>query len=126
VAGRIGMLPRRSVDQLDRYVWVFDLNTLMGSPPTDPNLAAQVIVVEDQGVEFGLLVNELHGVPELTESQITPVPRLPGEHSILASRLIRTNQGRLLIQVLDIARIHALLGADTRLEHPALLPDLVA
>jgi chemotaxis signal transduction protein len=111
--GRVGMLARRQEGQVQRYVWVFDLQQLLlGQAPAAHDDDAQVIVVEHGGRQFGLLVQALHGVPEFDRASIVAAPPTPGP--ALVQRLIKAQAGALLIQVLDPAALwHALGGGST-------------
>jgi chemotaxis signal transduction protein len=68
-----------------------------------------VIVVRHEGQDIGLLVDELHGVPEFSASQIVPTPFAAGSDGLLVKRVIQANGGRLLIQALDVAQLFACL-----------------
>jgi chemotaxis signal transduction protein len=125
VPHRVGMLARRRDGQVQSYVWVFDLNGLVGGAPSPLDDNAQVIVVEHLGRQVGLLVHELHGVPEFDAAQIVPAPLAAGGEAVLVSRVIKAQGGRLLIPVLDIAQLLARLG-DQPVPHAAPQTDCQA
>ncbi len=100
-AWRVGALARRHEGRVRGYVWVFDLQALLGGPPVLRREQDHVIVFRHRGTEFGLLVTDLHGVPAFHEQQIVPPPAFAGDRNPLVSHLIRANGGQLLIQVID-------------------------
>lgn len=104
-AWRVGALARRHEGRVQGYVWVFDLQALLGGPPVLRREQDHVIVFRCRGTEFGLLVTDLHGVPAFSEAQIVPPPAFTGDRHPLVSHLIRANGGRLLIQVIDPHRL---------------------
>lgn len=93
---------------------MFDLFGLLGLPESE-QLGSQVIVFQHQGVEVGLLVGDLHAVPAFEAQQISQAPALPGSGSQVISHLIRANQGKLLIQLLDPNALAARLKPETML-----------
>ena len=60
------------------------------------------------GAEPGLLVDDLHSVQQFDAADMTESPLGSGE-TTLAPRLIKANQGNLLIQEIDIGRLFARL-----------------
>jgi chemotaxis signal transduction protein len=119
---RVGTLARRSNGGVTGFVWVFDLGHMLRGRPSERGQDSQVIVIRHGGVEVGLLVNELHGVPAFPPHEITELPFLgEAEHS-LVTRVIRANKGELLIQCLDVTRLVARLSrrAATGIDEPAM------
>lgn len=110
LAHRVGMLARRREGRVEGYVWVFDLAALLGHRPAARHDAQQVVVVRHRGVEVGLLVSELHGVPAFADTQVSRAPQLGGGAPRLVAQLIQANAGRLMIQVLDVDRLFDRLG----------------
>ncbi|OWW19452.1 chemotaxis protein CheW [Noviherbaspirillum denitrificans] len=108
-AERIGVLAQQRVGESSNFVWVFDLRHLMRGKPSDIGSASQVVVVRHNGQDIGLLVDELHGVPEFGDAQIVPTPFAASPDGLLVKQVIRANEGRLLIQALDIAQLFACL-----------------
>lgn len=100
-AWRVGALARRHEGRVQGYVWVFDLQALLGGPPVRRREQDHVIVFRHRGTEFGLLVTDLHGVPAFNDTQIVPPPAFAGDRNPLVSHLIRANGGQVLIQVID-------------------------
>src|SRR5690606_6976260 len=68
-AERIGLLALNHENESRRFVWVFDLGHLMRGTKSEIDSSSQVIVIERDGKSIGLLVSELHGVPEFQPSQ---------------------------------------------------------
>lgn len=101
-AYRLGTLALRQNGQPDRYVWVHDLQSLvLGRPGMDPS-NQQVIVVRHNGRELGLLVQALHGVPEFEGPAILDLASHGGTSTPCIHRLIKANDGKLLIPVFDM------------------------
>lgn len=99
---RIGLLAltREGADQ--ESVWVFDLGYLLQGQPTRIRKSSQVVILRHGAQTMGLLVDELHGVPEFSETQIFPSPFANDHEPALVKRLIKANGGELLVQVLDV------------------------
>ncbi len=99
---RIGLLAltRASADQ--ESVWVFDLGYLLRGQPTRILKSSQVVILRRGTQTMGLLVDELHGVPEFSEAHIFDMPFASDRESTLVKRLIKANDGELLIQLLDV------------------------
>lgn len=108
-AERIGVLARQRTGEPTEFVWVFDLRHLTRGKPTAIGAASQVVVVRHEGQDIGLLVEELHGVPEFQPSQIVATPFAAKPDGLLVKQVIRANEGRLLIQALDVAQLFACL-----------------
>ncbi|WP_428422515.1 chemotaxis protein CheW [Methylibium sp.] len=117
VPHRIGMLARRREGRVEGYLWAFDLGSLLSGRPTGVSDTSQVVVLRHQEVEIGLLVSELHGVPAFAAQRITRAPQLGGGAQALVSHLIKANEGRLMIQVLDVARLFTRLGITKDVPH---------
>jgi chemotaxis signal transduction protein len=105
---RIGVLALEREGGERKFVWVFDLAMMMHGVPTPMEGGSQVIVVDYQGRDVGLLVGELHGVPEFQPAQIVPTPFGQSE-GLLVKQVIKANGGRLLIQSMDVAQLFACL-----------------
>lgn len=110
---RVGMLARQREGRIVKYLWVFDLFTLLGLP-TSEDRASQVIVLRHGGLEVGLLVGDLHAVPAFEPQQLSPAPALGGSQQGLVSHLVRANGGKLLIQLLDPAALAERLRAEAQ------------
>jgi chemotaxis signal transduction protein len=110
--GCIGLLALEQDDEDFATVWVFDLGRLIrGTTNAGPRNGGLVIILRSGDERVGLLVDELHGVPEFRADQIFKSPFGMGSASAPVKRLIKANDGNLLIQVLDV---DALLEAATR------------
>ena len=77
-AWRVGALARRHEGCVQGYVWVFDLQALLGGPPVLRREQDHVIVFRYRGTEFGLLVTDLHGVPAFSERADRAAARVCG------------------------------------------------
>jgi chemotaxis signal transduction protein len=110
-AERIGILAL-SHDTSKRFVWVFDLGHLMRGHPSEINSASQVIIVKRGEHSIGLLVSELHAVPEFQPSQITPTPLAAPDSGMLVTEVIQANRGNLLIQSINIDHLFAVLNGE--------------
>jgi chemotaxis signal transduction protein len=110
---RVGVVAHHRAGESDSFVWVFDLRFLMYGVPSEIDSASQVILVSHQGRDIGLLVDELHEVPEFAASQIVPMPLATAADGLLVKKVIQANEGRVLIQALDVAQLYASLRAQT-------------
>ena len=100
---RIGMLLPHGEALASQFVWVFDLGRLLHGQASAIHSSSQVIIVRHAGQTLGLLIDELHGVPEFSERQIQPLPLgRAAEDTRLVKRLIRADNGRVLIQLLEV------------------------
>ncbi|MDQ7968719.1 MAG: chemotaxis protein CheW [Oxalicibacterium faecigallinarum] len=107
---RIGIMALRHEDEGKRFVWVFDLGHLMRGYKSEINSASQVVIVKRGNKSIGLLVSELHGVPEFQASQITPTPLAAPDTGMLVTHVIQANRGELLIQAVNIDHLFAVLN----------------
>ncbi|GGI55135.1 chemotaxis protein CheW [Oxalicibacterium solurbis] len=120
---RIGLLALNHENESRRFVWVFDLGHLMRGTKSEIDSSSQVIVIERDGKSIGLLVSELHGVPEFQSSQIVPTPLAAPETGMLVTEVIQANRGELLIQVINIDHLFAVLNDE---EIPAAAMKIAA
>ena len=104
-------------------IWVFDLGYLVRGESSIIDSSSQVLIAQHEGQSFGLLVSELHGVPEFSASQITPTPLASMSEGMLIPQVIKANDGRLLIQAIDIACLFRLLNVGEVLEESQSLQD---
>ncbi|RJX30366.1 MAG: chemotaxis protein CheW [Oxalobacter sp.] len=86
----------------NEVIWVFDLGHLIRGTQSVIDSTSQVLVVQYGGYKVGLLVTELHGVPEFSAAQIVPTPLAQLTDGMLVPSVIKANNGRLLIQAIDI------------------------
>ena len=93
----------------DEVIWVFDMGQLIRGTPSVIDSSSQVMVVQHGGYKVGLLVSELHGVPEFSADQIVPTPLAHLTDGMLVPRVIKANKGQLLIQAIDIACLFNLM-----------------
>lgn len=108
---RVGMLTPKA-EGSHNFIWVFDLSLLLRQQATSPNGGGQIVVVRLGGTVIGLLVDELHGVPEFTDDKIIPSPFAAGGKASLIHRFIKAGGGKTLIAVLDTDALNAqLFGA---------------
>ena len=97
---RVGVLAQQHIDDDKKYVWVYDLGYLIRGTPSVMDSASQVIIVRYGSHTLGLLVSELHGVPQFDPSLIIPSP-IAGK--ALITHVIKANDGQLLIQSVNTA-----------------------
>jgi chemotaxis signal transduction protein len=109
-AERIGILALQHEHEAKRFVWVFDLGHLMRGYRSDIDSSSQVIVVQRGTQSIGLLVSELHGVPEFQPAQIVPTPLASPSTCMLVTEVIQANSGRLLIQSINVDHLFAVLN----------------
>lgn len=106
---RCGVLAMHKDDAAKQFVWVFDLGHLIRGTPSVIDSSSQVIIVHHGGQSIGLLVAELHGVPEFSPQQIMPTPLAAAGAGMLVPQIIKANGGQLLIQVVDVEYLFTLL-----------------
>ncbi|MGV8898689.1 MAG: chemotaxis protein CheW [Burkholderiaceae bacterium] len=102
-AERIGLLAPQRDNENGKFVWVFDLGHLIRGTPSVIDSSSQVIVVRYRNQTLGLLVGELHGVPQFSSEHIIPTPFASHADGMLVTQVIKANAGRLLIQTVDVA-----------------------
>ncbi|MFD2272117.1 chemotaxis protein CheW [Undibacterium arcticum] len=88
---------------------MFDLGHLIRGTPSTIDSSSQVIIVRYGDQTLGLLVGELHGVPQFNEAQIIPTPFAGHADGMLVTHVIKANGGRLLIQAVDVAYLFDML-----------------
>lgn len=118
---RVGMLALRRDGLVLRHVSVFDLDALLGGPGTDLAAGGQVVVLRADNFELGLLVSDLHGVWSFSAEQSQHAPWTGDMLPPLVTQLLTADEGRQLIQVLDVQRLREWLSgrpAVRRLEAP--------
>jgi hypothetical protein len=120
-AGRVGMLAVGQKDEERQFIWVFDLGYMVRGQASAIAAGSQVVVVQHEGQNIGLLVDALHGVPEFGDEHITPTPFAAAAEGTLVPQVIKGNGGSVLIQVLDVAYLFRALRA---CEVPCM-PDLL-
>ncbi|MCK7595127.1 chemotaxis protein CheW [Pseudomarimonas salicorniae] len=108
------ILPVRGTDEATlgvmnlrgQIVPVMDLAVRLGFPPTEPNEASRVIVLEEKGETLGLLVASVADVVNLSEGRME---RISGTPSLLAAEVVRGVSRRegLIIIMLDASRLLA-------------------
>lgn len=106
----LGTVARRREGAVASYVWVFDLGQILTGQPTVLRAHSQILVVRHQDRELGLLVDELQGVPQFDPAALYRLPRLHDGAGALVSHVLKANQGRLLIQRVELAQLVELLG----------------
>lgn len=104
-AEQIGILTLKDHPQHKDFVWVFDLGHLMRGTPSATHSSSQIIVVRHDTHTIGLLVDELHAVPQFDQSRIVDTPFTLHRETALISKVIQANDGELLIQCIDIGRL---------------------
>lgn len=106
---RIGILKRTGKDGDKDFAWVFDLGCLIRGKSTNRDANSPVILLRRHDQCIGILVNELDGVPEFCAAQLVPTPIPPGADGMLVHKVIKANNGQLLIQVVDTEYLFRLL-----------------
>ncbi len=101
---RIGMLAPQSNSMTNHFVWVYDLNRLLGGESGSVENGSQIIIVRHGIHTVGLLVDALHAVPEFSAEVMMPAPFGTTPAHVL-SHLIKANKGQLLVQLLDPAAL---------------------
>ncbi|HTH45139.1 MAG TPA: chemotaxis protein CheW [Oxalicibacterium sp.] len=119
-AERIGILGLRHEQETKRFIWVFDLGHLMRGKKSEIDSSSQVIIVKRGEHSIGLLVSELHGVPEFQPSQIVPTPLAAPATGMLVTEVIQANRGELLIQAINIDHLFAVLNGEEIAVDPAM------
>ncbi|WP_353156998.1 chemotaxis protein CheW [Herminiimonas fonticola] len=119
-AERIGILALQHENESRRFVWVFDLGHLVRGCRSDIDSSSQVIVVNRGTQSIGLLVSELHGVPEFQPSQIVPTPLAAPSTGMLVTEVIQANRGNLLIQSINVDHLFAVLNNEEIPIDPAM------
>jgi hypothetical protein len=107
--GRIGILAPQHNSTINHFVWVYDLNWLLEGTPGTMEDSSQIIIVRHGIHTVGLLVDALHAVPEFSADALMPAPLGTSPVHVL-SHLIKANQGRLLVQLLDPAELFTYIG----------------
>lgn len=100
----VGTLARRSQGAVAGYVWVFDLCALLKGRLAHITAQSQVIVIQHAGRRLGLLVSDLQGVACFSPAQLIDPPAMAGT-GLLVDKLIKANQGQLLVQRLNAANL---------------------
>jgi chemotaxis signal transduction protein len=109
-AEQIGVLGLHRDDELRKeFIWVFDLGQMMRGTRSAVNNSSQVMIVQEGQHTIGLLVDELHAVPQFNPAQIMHTPFAMQGQSMLVTQLIKANKGQLLIQAIDVERLFSLL-----------------
>ena len=107
--GRVGILGMQRPDLNQRFMWVYDLAQLIGASATRVTGNSQVMVLRFGSQTIGLLVDDLHAVPQFEPRQIIRTPLLTSGQSMLVTEVIKANQGELLIQSVNVERLFAWL-----------------
>jgi chemotaxis signal transduction protein len=105
---RIGMLDVPLAGGKKHFVWVFDLALLATGKPGVVSENSQVMLAHLGDSTIGLLVDDLHSVQQFDDADMTGSP-LGTDAAAMAPRLIKANQGNLLIQEICIERLFARL-----------------
>ncbi|WPB55242.1 chemotaxis protein CheW [Xylophilus sp. GOD-11R] len=107
--GRIGILGLQRAELNHRFMWVYDLAQLIGADASRVTGNSQVLVLRHGAHTIGLLVDDLHAVPQFAPAQIIRTPLAVSGQSMLVTEVIKANRGELLIQAVDIPRLFAWL-----------------
>jgi len=107
--GCVGLLGLQHEGRDSAPVWVFDFGYLIRGTPSFIDKSSQVIIVRHGEQTLGLLVDELHGVPEFSEAQIMPTPFGSQDDRALVKHFIKANGGQVLVQAIDPHSLFAAL-----------------
>ncbi|MDO9364870.1 MAG: chemotaxis protein CheW [Methylotenera sp.] len=107
---RVGVISIQDDSKGKAYAWVFDLGYLLSGIPSVQDSNSQVVIVECGHHKIGLLVGALHSVAQFNESQITFTPLAMGKNGALIKQIIKANNGKLLIQGVDISYLLRMLS----------------
>ncbi|EGF31435.1 CheW protein [Oxalobacteraceae bacterium IMCC9480] len=114
-SGCIGIIPiaGNQPGMADDFVWVFDLGAVLSGTPSRRDSRSQVVVLRSGKRSIGLLVDQLHGVGRVDQKQVadTPMGGHANGNGLLVQQVIQANEGKLLIQVLDVTYLFGLLMA---------------
>lgn len=117
---RVGAIARRRDSAVQGYVWVYDMNAMLGGAVRSSREHGEVVILRQDDVELGFVVGSLHGVPAFEEHQVVPATPFTGGSDPIVSHLIRANGGDLLIQVLDPRRLVELVAPGSENEFVVL------
>lgn len=113
---RIGLLTQHHGGEGKRVVWVFDLHTLLFGTRAMIDRRSQIVLMQHEGQEIGLLVDALHAVPEFQPAQIISTPFSTAGASALVKQVIQANEGCLMIQAVDTRQLFACVRDATLLQ----------
>lgn len=102
---QVGVLGLNRDDHHKEFIWVFDLGHLIRGSKSTINSSSQVMIVSHGTHTIGLLVDELHAVPQFSPNQIIHTPFVAQGDSMLVSHVIKANRGQLLIQAISVERL---------------------
>lgn len=108
--GRIGMLVPQVGSKLAHFVWVFDLGWLVNHQSSRIDSSSQIITVRHGHHTLGLLIDELHGMPEFLPQHIIETPFIGGDTNSLVRQFIKAGD-QVLIQLLDVEQLFSRLLA---------------
>ncbi|MFL9924233.1 chemotaxis protein CheW [Herbaspirillum lusitanum] len=122
---QIGVLGLQRDDAHKEFIWVFDLGQLMRGSKSAVTSSSQVMIVNHGQHTIGLLVDELHAVPQFNQAQIIHTPFAMQGESMLVTQVIKANQGQLLIQAIEVERLFGYLidGSIPMPPAPELVPN---
>jgi chemotaxis signal transduction protein len=121
-AEQVGVLGLNRDDQHKEFIWVFDLGHLIRGTRSAVTGSSQVMIVRHGAHTIGLLVDELHAVPQFSPAQIIHTPFAMQGESMLVSQVIKANGGKLLIQAIEVERLFAYV-VDGTVPLPPPVPD---
>lgn len=122
---QVGVLGLNRDDQHKEFIWVFDLGHLIRGTRSAVTGSSQVMIVRHGAHTIGLLVDELHAVPQFSPAQIIHTPFAMQGESMLVSQVIKANGGKLLIQAIEVERLFAYV-VDGTIPLPPPTPDVEA
>ena len=102
--GLIGMLAPQKGSALSHFTWVFDLGYMLRQRHSVLDNRSQIIIVRHHAYTMGLLVDELHGVPEFSTQQIMELPFDKTGPDQLIKGLVKAGE-QALLQLIDIEQL---------------------
>ncbi|MDY7574342.1 chemotaxis protein CheW [Actimicrobium sp. CCI2.3] len=113
--GCLGIVPIAGTQpgMADDFVWVFDLAAVLSGTPSQQDSRSQVVVVRFGNRSIGLLVDQLHGVGRVAAQAVAGTPMVGQAigNGLLVQQVFQANEGKLLIQMIDLAYLFKLLMA---------------
>ncbi|OIR17611.1 CheW-like domain protein [mine drainage metagenome] len=108
---RVGVLAIQHESEDHAYAWVFDLGYLLSGVPSKRDSSSQVVVINYGQHKVGLLISALHSVAEFNRDQVSTTPLTSDSRGSLIKQIIKANDGKLLIQEIDIEYLLRMLSS---------------
>lgn len=107
---RVGLMSPRRNSQVQHFVWVHDLAQLLNAQAERSPADQQVVLLRHEKQTFGILVDDVHSVPEFGANDLIESPF--GQHPTgrYITQFARGAGGDVLIGVLDAPRLFEALA----------------